>query len=469
MTSLPLYTEAISRPLDKAALRCVPQSITRETIPQLKEGRFSFTTPNATYEGFLQPSDTKRMYVLLSSAGRMNSDIRFSRISWGGLLNGITLNVEDPMYRKHPGLSVGWYYGTPTVSYLDEIAELVRALAELNGVPPANVIFVGSSAGGTAALFLADKVRGSTALAMNPQVIPNSYHYARRFEGITGTDLRQDDPFGRNSLRRVSDNTQSRFIVTCNLLSREDYQVQILPWLTEEGIAPENSQTPALITHKSLNFVLHNTPATNLHNTFLDLEHFAMLLPAIMSGRPLRADEALPVFTSLRSKLRLEQNGTKQSFWLDLLSELQKPDLFRFETDKSTYLQLKASGLPAECSFKISTDEGFSKFRLSVILRNTPATVGKPFQEKLSGLASEMSGHFIPHRTWSVIEIRQIPRQRVATRTASAITIAMQRLSEMLYAPDAPEAGLLTLDADLPSQTVVGTSEMSHSDSRPGA
>lgn len=237
MTESHLYTRPRMEPLDRLALAQKPEAVTWDTLTTVESGRFSLTTNNATYECFIRASKAKRLFVMLSGAGRQNSDINFARVSWGGQLNGITLNVEDPMYIRHPGLAVGWYYGTAQVSYMDEIAEMARRISHANGIQARDIIFVGSSAGGTAALYLADAVKGSTCLAMNPQVIPARYHYAGKFKEITGIDLKATDPLGRTNLRRVSQNRDSRFIVCCNLLSREDFKVQVQPWLEEEASA----------------------------------------------------------------------------------------------------------------------------------------------------------------------------------------------------------------------------------------
>lgn len=64
-----------------------------------------------------------------------------------------------------------------------ELAEFVKRIAEVKGVPFENIAFYGSSAGGFAALALSAKVEGSTAVAINPQVDSMAY------SGVSQVDL----------------------------------------------------------------------------------------------------------------------------------------------------------------------------------------------------------------------------------------------------------------------------------------
>lgn len=74
----------------------------------LEEGHFSISLSGYLLRGLFQPKMGKKLYVMLSGGGRIgekqHQDPVYSRWSYASLLNGSLLNIEDPMYVKHPTL-----------------------------------------------------------------------------------------------------------------------------------------------------------------------------------------------------------------------------------------------------------------------------------------------------------------------------------------------------------------------------
>ena len=74
-----------------------------------------------------------------------------------------------------------------------------------------NVIFSGTSAGGYAALYLADAVNGTSAIVANPQIRLSAWHQYPLYKEIHS--LENIDKFGRFDLSRISMNRESKFII----------------------------------------------------------------------------------------------------------------------------------------------------------------------------------------------------------------------------------------------------------------
>lgn len=180
----------------------------------------------------------KKLVVFMSAGGRAAreraEDVRvlFNRWTWHRIFpDRDALCVEDPMYKLYPGLRTGWYYGRPDAPLLDELHRALESFRAALGAERKDVLFVGSSAGGYAALYLCDRMKGSSCVAMNPQLIPAN---CRMFAGLAaalGLDPAAEDPFGRNDITRVAANRESKFVISCALRSKNDFDRQVKPLL----------------------------------------------------------------------------------------------------------------------------------------------------------------------------------------------------------------------------------------------
>lgn len=240
-------------------------------------GRFSVSLNEVRFECFYHPSAHRRLYVLLSSAGRRVSYPRFDKFSWREALPGHCLYIEDPMYGLFPELTVGWYYGNQTASFLDDIVEIVRRAAAALRLSATDITFIGSSAGGYAALYSAATLVGASALAHNPQITLGDWPGRGEIERITGNDLLGQDRLRRNSIRWVAQASASRLFLTVNTASPIDFEMQISPWLEELDIPIAYPVTRC----GSTSFIFHHTPGERAHHVFPKREHDLPLINAI--------------------------------------------------------------------------------------------------------------------------------------------------------------------------------------------
>lgn len=228
------------------ALRNVPTAWMKETpeVTRLDDfsvspdkGRYIVDVDDVPFECLYFPSEHRRLYVMLS-AGRMTGNYNypiFTRWKFSAFLKGSVFCVDDPMYHFHTKIShANWFYGTPDKSYLVLLLKLIKKLIDQLSIKPEDVTFIGSSSGGYAALYLANLLDYSAAIAMNPQFIPYYWQtdlIAPHFLewGIDLSDF--DDSFGRKRLKLT--NQKSRFLISVNYKSDADYKVQLGSFLED--------------------------------------------------------------------------------------------------------------------------------------------------------------------------------------------------------------------------------------------
>ena len=168
--------------------------------------------------------------------------------------------MDDPMYHFHPAYPnialANWYYGTPEKSYLVVMSKLIRKVIDQLGIKPEDVTFIGSSSGGYAALYSANLLDRSAAIAMNPQFVP--YYWQTKLIAPKflewGIDLGDfEDPFERKRIKLT--NPTSRFFISINVKSNADYKEQMgafiedHPWLKPKlGISQSDNITMWLLS-----------------------------------------------------------------------------------------------------------------------------------------------------------------------------------------------------------------------------
>lgn len=82
--------------------------------------------------------------------------------------------VADPTIQQDYGLKLGWYVGHDGIDPNEWIVALIERLQQI--ATPRQLIFVGSSGGGYAALQLSRQFPDSLAFVMDPQTIIPNYH-----------------------------------------------------------------------------------------------------------------------------------------------------------------------------------------------------------------------------------------------------------------------------------------------------
>lgn len=124
------------------------------------------------------PHPEQRLFVMLTAAvnrERLPLPI-FNRWGWKNRLPGHVLCISDPTLAADDSLGIGWYLGGPDGDVTEKLSQLVKKFAAALGIRNNRIVTYGSSAGGFAAMMLASKLNGSTAVAINPQTHVLRYH-----------------------------------------------------------------------------------------------------------------------------------------------------------------------------------------------------------------------------------------------------------------------------------------------------
>lgn len=212
----------IAAPPVEVALKTWNGDLTRRRINVRADG--------LTIECFGSPSDKKKLFVFLSAAGRKDTNTKFHRVSWHPWFEGICLNFEDPTYKALAGkVSTGWFFGTKDKHALPVVADIIRKVQDHYGIANEDICIVGSSAGGFAALWLANALVGATAIAGNPQFYALLWPSAKRYL-TAGIDLAAPEYADRVNLDHLELNGRSRYLVIVNAKSKADYQTQLPPF-----------------------------------------------------------------------------------------------------------------------------------------------------------------------------------------------------------------------------------------------
>lgn len=198
-----------------------------------KQTKLTIHSEHFSFETFFTPrKESNVLLIFMSNGGRTPSknqdDIKtlFHRWSWYNFCEHNVLCVEDPMYKLHPNLSTAWFYGDKNNSCLMELSKIIKRICGLLNIKNNNICFIGSSAGGYCAIYLADILKNSSCFAMNPQIILKNWKVSSKLEKSLSIDLSKKDKFHRNNLLHITTNTKTRFFISCNIKSKKDYDEQ---------------------------------------------------------------------------------------------------------------------------------------------------------------------------------------------------------------------------------------------------
>ena len=162
-------------------LSCDINDLSKMAFPSNKKFGLKVISKGVTYEFVLNIKDESDKLLVIGAGFIAKDKIEtfanrpvFSRISWK--FNQSTLYYNDPTRNiDNVDLRGGWGIGTLDNWYLEEIADIVKLIAEniYNYTPLnkyKNLMFYGSSMGGFMSLVLATLVRNSVAIAEIPQL-----------------------------------------------------------------------------------------------------------------------------------------------------------------------------------------------------------------------------------------------------------------------------------------------------------
>ncbi|MCQ2070455.1 MAG: alpha/beta hydrolase [archaeon] len=182
-------------------------------------GRFDETVDGVKFECFMRAGNPgKPLYVFLNGS-IFGKPPEFKRWSYYKYFDGTLLNIADPMYRMYPGLRLGWYWGDKDVNLMEKVAKLICNVRDRLGLT--ETVIVGSSAGGVCAIQASARIENCKVVLVNPQLRLDIYSHRGAFEGRTGVNLDEDDPFSRNDVVR-SFSPDCKYVLFFNLASEDD-------------------------------------------------------------------------------------------------------------------------------------------------------------------------------------------------------------------------------------------------------
>lgn len=130
----------------------------------------------------------------------------FRRWEWHAEVPAHALYISDPTLETCEDLGLGWYIGTAERDCMEDIAALIRGVAQSLSVTERNIVFYGSSGGGFAALRALRWFPLAATIAVNPQTRLTAFrahsltnYLARFFGGIGKEAFAQSYPI-RNAL-----------------------------------------------------------------------------------------------------------------------------------------------------------------------------------------------------------------------------------------------------------------------------
>ncbi len=253
--------------------------------------RYSVTNEGVKFEMlFLDNNASEKLYISLSSAIHPFYP-KFLRWSWARFLDAKFLCIDDPMYADSPLAPKvpRWYYGTAKKSYLSALIPIIHKIIEKLRIKPEQVVFLGSSGGGYAALYLANAISGCTAFALNPQIVPALWskgRYAREYWTKLKINLASEDHYRRNNI--ILTNEKSRFFISFNYASSLD-RVQLAEFFRNQHFSTNQY---GITQHGNVILWLHNTPGKNRHNCNpekLEIKIMEFLLDQINKGEDINS------------------------------------------------------------------------------------------------------------------------------------------------------------------------------------
>ncbi len=248
-----------------------------DNITELPDGRIRFEIGTARFECFFHRGTQKRLYIHLNAArtsrnGKKRPLPQFSRWSWYTCTDCSWLCIEDPMKYIYDDLLVGWFYGNEYENYRLYTANIAQKIAEFLKIDKKDVIFYGSSSGGTAAIHTAALFNGGVAVSINGQVNFDYQHKdISQFLDNTGIDLHQKDKYRRNDICSViAQSSDTKYLIINNCRSKWDTNDHLKYLCSKINFKPEYG----LSNIDNFYFWLYDAKSNNTHAAFEDRNLF---------------------------------------------------------------------------------------------------------------------------------------------------------------------------------------------------
>ncbi len=154
-------------------IECDYKDLQNLKIPMEKIGLIVYRD-SVKYEFILNLKKSSDKLLVISS-GAIPKDSNHDRSRpifhrWSWKFNESTIFYNDPTLYLSDNILGGWGLGTMDNWYLKKISNILNVIIEKIGIKNENVIFYGSSLGGTMSIMLATMIKNSIAIAEMPQL-----------------------------------------------------------------------------------------------------------------------------------------------------------------------------------------------------------------------------------------------------------------------------------------------------------
>lgn len=157
-------------------------------LPLNRRFELNVSWEGVNYEFLLYLTNVKRLICFGSGAMNLKETYNlplYKRHSWYKHFKESTLYYNDPTLYLPPNsdtfpdkdISIGWGVGTENCWYLEKIGEIIQIIANKINVPVNDLLFFSSSGGGFMSIVLATLIKGSFAIANNPQIFIENFDY----------------------------------------------------------------------------------------------------------------------------------------------------------------------------------------------------------------------------------------------------------------------------------------------------
>lgn len=249
VTAFVKYEDGSTEDAKSAPLFMNALPVTAEEFPNADPGTVAFLLKGETWNFpcLYYPGSDNALFVMTPSAVDRSKIVlpSFSRWTWAkkGAFPGHTICIADPTLELGKEMRLGWCLGTKADNATDQLVAFITRFAAAKGIPNEKITIWGSSAGGFAALALASRIPGSTAVAINAQTDALSYHIERQvalvrefcFDDDSEEQIRAKYALRIDMTVQWAQFSQSRAVLIQNELDVHHYDVHFTPFWTSLG------------------------------------------------------------------------------------------------------------------------------------------------------------------------------------------------------------------------------------------
>lgn len=158
---------------------------------------YEVSIDDASFEFYLDYKDSEKLVIMLPGAtNRAKSIKNFQRHAWSDDFGCSVVSFLDSTVHEYNDLDIGWFQGKKDNYLIPKLLNAISKLIQKLNVHEKDVLLFGSSAGGFAALKLANHFSRSTVVVINPQIYLKNYtrlHFEKllnySYEGISEAEV----------------------------------------------------------------------------------------------------------------------------------------------------------------------------------------------------------------------------------------------------------------------------------------